>query len=295
MLQQTFEETDAPSTPGEGTPGELDRIPEPGPSADPDALLVEALKGRNAAAFDDLVKQFGRWLLNVAMKITKNREDAEDVVQEAFLNVFKKIDSFRGCSKFATWLTRIAINQALMLIRGNTQNLVSINEGMEVGNHRLKMPEITSGGYTPEELCAQREFEVVVLNLKNVRKSSRRVMALRVKHDLSEIEIAQVLNLTLSAVKARLYRGRLDLREAMSRRLDSATLARARKNMPTTIRNRAQRPSFIGASALASGNLLPAPSRQSPFQLQSCQLYHFVSQSLTRPRTLQIGGPEIAL
>ena len=73
MLQQTFQETDAPSTPGEGTPAGLDRIPEPGPSADPDALLVEALKGRNAAAFDDLVKQFGRRLLNLAMKITKNR------------------------------------------------------------------------------------------------------------------------------------------------------------------------------------------------------------------------------
>jgi len=100
-----------------------------------------------------------------------------------------------------------------------------------VGN-RAKKPEITAGGYTPEQLCAQREFEVVMLNLENVRESSRPVMELRVKHDLSEIEIAQVLNLTLSAVKARLYRGRLDLREAMSISLDSAKLARTRKNMP---------------------------------------------------------------
>jgi RNA polymerase sigma-70 factor, ECF subfamily len=289
MLQQTLEETNAPRP-----PIELDRIPNLRSLADPDAALVEALKARTPAAFDDLVKRYGRRLLTVAMRITKNREDAEDVVQESFLKVFKKIDSFRACSKFATWLTQIAMNQALMLIRGNTQNFVSIDEGMEVG-HRAKRPEITAGGYTPEQLCAQREFEVVLLNLANVRKSSRRVMELRVKHDLSEIEIAQVLTLTLSAVKARLYRGRLDLREAMSRRLDSAKLARARKDMPTTIRNRAQRPSFIGASALASDNLLPAPSRQSPFQLQSCQLYHFAPQLLTRPRTPQIGGPEIAL
>ena len=289
MLQQTLEETNAPRP-----PIELDRIPNLRSLADPDAALVEALKARTPAAFDDLVKRYGRRLLTVAMRITKNREDAEDVVQESFLKVFKKIDSFRACSKFATWLTQIAMNQALMLIRGNTQNFVSIDEGMEVG-HRAKRPEITAGGYTPEQLCAQREFEVVLLNLANVRKSSRRVMELRVKHDLSEIEIAQVLTLTLSAVKARLYRGRLDLREAMRRRLDSAKLARARKNMPTTIRNRAQRPSFIGASALASDNLLPGPSRQSPFQLQSCQLYHFAPQLLTRPRTPQIGGPEIAL
>jgi RNA polymerase sigma-70 factor, ECF subfamily len=289
MLQQTLEETNAPCT-----PGELDRIPNLRSFADPDAALVEALKARTPAAFDDLVKRYGRRLLTVAVTITKNREDAEDVVQESFLKVFKNIDRFRADSKFATWLTRIAINQALMLIRGNTQNFVSIDDGMLIVN-RAKRPEITAGGYTPEQLCAQREFEVVVLNLENVRKSSRRVMELRVKHDLSETEIAQDLNLTLSAVKARLYRGRLDLREAMSRSLDSAKLARPHKNMPTTIRKGEQRRSFIGASALAGGNLLPARSSQSSFKLQSCQPYHFAPQLLTRPRTLQIGGPEIAL
>src|SRR5689334_13564397 len=155
------------------SPIELDRISYRRSFADPDAALVEALKARTPAAFDDLVQRYGRRLLTVSMRITKNREDAEDVVQESFLKIFKKIDSFRGASKFATWLTQIAINQALMLIRANTQNLVSINEGMEVGNNAQR-PEIAAGGDTPEELCAQREFEVVVLNLKNVRKSSRR-------------------------------------------------------------------------------------------------------------------------
>jgi RNA polymerase sigma-70 factor, ECF subfamily len=282
-------QTDAPCP-----PIELDRIPNLRSLADPDATLVEALKARTPAAFDDLVKRYGRRLLTVAMRITKNREDAEDVVQELFLKVFKKIDSFRGDSKLSSWLTQIAINQALMLIRGNTQNFVSIDEVMEVGNW-AKRPEIAVGGYTPEQLCAQREFEIVMLNLKNVRTSSRRVMELRVKHDLSEIEIAQVLNLTLSTVKARLYRGRLDLREAMSRSLASAKLARTRKNIPTTIRKRAPGRRFIGASALAGGNLLPARSSQSSSKLQSCQPYHFAPQTLTPPRTLQIGGPEIAL
>ena len=242
-------------------PRELDRIPNLRSFADPDAALVEALKARTPAAFDDLVKRYARRLLTVAMRITKNREDAEDVVQESFLKVFKKIGSFRGASKFSSWLTQIAINQALMLIRANTQSFVSIDEGMEVGN-RAKRLEITAGGYTPEQLCAQREFEVVMLNLENVRKSSRRIMELRVKHDLSEIEIAQVLNLTLSAVKARLHRGRLDLREAMSRSVDSAKLARGRMNMPIA-RKREQRCSLISTSALTSGNLLPPFSRST--------------------------------
>jgi RNA polymerase sigma-70 factor (ECF subfamily) len=290
MLQQTLKETNAPCP-----TIELDRIPNHRSSADPDAALVEALKARTPAAFDDLVKRHGRRLLTLATRITKNREDAEDAVQESFLNVFRKIDSFRGASKFATWLTQIAINQALMLIRGNTQNFVSIDEGMEVGN-RANRPEIKSGGYTPEELCARREFEGVVLNLAtNVRKSSRRAIELRLKHDLSEIEIAQVLNLTLSAVKARLYRGRLDLREAMSRSLDSAILARVRKSMPTTINKRTQWRRLMGASALASANLLPAPSSQSFSKMRSCLPYHFAPQLLMPRRTLQIGGPEIAL
>jgi RNA polymerase sigma-70 factor (ECF subfamily) len=294
MQQQTVEhrasrqiQADAPCP-----PIKLDRIPNLR-SLDPDAALVEALKVRTPAAFDDLVKRHGRRLLTVVMRITKNREDAEDIVQESFLKVFKKIDRFRADSKFATWLTRIAINQALMLIRGNTQNFVSIDEGMQVVN-RAKRPEIIAGGYTPEQLCAQREFEVVVLNVENVRKSSRRVMELRVKHDLSEIEIAQVLSLTLSAVKARLYRGRQDLREALNRSLDSAKLAQARKNV-TTIRKRAPGRRFIGASALASGNLLPARSSHSSSKLKSGLPYHFASQLLTRPRTPQISGPEIAL
>jgi RNA polymerase sigma-70 factor, ECF subfamily len=261
--------------------------------ADPDAALVEALKARTPAAFDDLVQRYGRRLLTVAMRITKNREDAEDVVQEAFLKVFKKIGSFRGASKFSSWLTQIAINQALMLIRGHTQNLVSIDEGTEVG-YLAQRPEITAGGYTPEQLCAQREFAVLMLTLEKVRKSSRRVIELRVKYDLHEIEIAQVLNLTLSAVKARLYRGRLDLREAMSRSLDSAKLARARMNLPAGIGKREQRRSIIGASGLASDNLSPAGSSQSSSELQPCLLYHLAPQLLTRPRPLPIGGPEIA-
>jgi RNA polymerase sigma-70 factor (ECF subfamily) len=297
MLQQTIEHRASRQIQAYAScpPIELDRIPNLPSLADPDAALVEALKARTPAAFDDLLKRHEHRLLTVAVRITKNREDAEDVVQESFLKVFKNIDRFRADSKFATWLTRVAINQALMLIRSNTQNFVSIDEGMEVGD-RTKRPEITAGGYTPEELYAQREFEIVMLNLENVRKSCRRVMELRVKHELSETEIAQVLNVTLSAVKTRLYRGRMDLREAMSRTLRSAKLAPARMNIRTTFtRKGEQRRSFTGASALAGDNLLPARSSQSSSSLQASVPYHFAPQLLTAPRSLQIGGPAIAL
>jgi RNA polymerase sigma-70 factor (ECF subfamily) len=88
------------------------------PTEDPDVALVRALRSRTATAFNDLVKRHERRLLSAALRITRNREDAEDVVQGSFLNVFRHLDSFRGDSQFATWLTRITINQALMKIRG---------------------------------------------------------------------------------------------------------------------------------------------------------------------------------
>jgi len=304
MLQQIVEETNTPCT-----PPELDRIPDLQTSADPDAALVKALKARTPAAFDDLVKQYGRRLLNVAMKITKNREDAEDVVQESFLKVFKNIDGFRASSKFATWLTRIAINQALMMIRGNTQKFISFDESTEIEDG-LSRPQ--TARYTPEQLCAQHEFENVVLDLTNVRKSSRRVVELHVNHGLSEVEISQVLSLTLSAVKARLYRGRLDLRAAIGRRFRSTKLAWTSKKMsPAAVRGSnpladilpeahlahdkgkpKQESSWTNASGLAGDNPLTGRNSQSSYQVESCFPDHFDPQLLTQPSHSSVGRPE---
>ena len=271
----------------------LDRNPNVRSSADPDAGLVKALKSRTACAFDDLVNRYGQRLLKTAKRITKNQEDAEDVVQESFVKVFKNIDSFRSDSKFATWLTRIAINQALMLIRGRSQKLVSLDEE-SVTEDKYVAPETQVCRSTPEQLCAQREFEDVMLNLENVRKSSQRVMELRVNHELSDIEIAEVLNLSLPAVKARLYRGRMDLREVINRSFQRANLSRSRMNMPISIKEGEQRRSRVGASALASGNPLSARSGEPSSESRSYLTYHLAPQILTRPQTLRTGGPEIA-
>lgn len=308
MLQQTIAQ--GGSSPiqihGPGTPIELDRIPDLRPAADPDAALVEALKARTAGAFDDLVKRYGHRLLNVAIRITKNREDAEDVAQESFLKVFKNIDGFRAGSKFSTWLTQITINQALMMIRGNTQKFVSIDEDRNVEDRFARL-EAAAGGYTPEQLCAQHEFEDVLLDLPNVRKSSRRVMELHVNDGLSEVEISQILRLTLSAVKARLYRGRIDLRAAMSRRFRSTKLGQDCKKMSAaTVRktnpsvdllskahlNQEQRPKSTGVSGLASDNPLTAGPSQSSCDVESCLPDHFAPQLLTQPSHSSVGRPE---
>jgi RNA polymerase sigma-70 factor (ECF subfamily) len=133
------------------------------------------------------------------------------------LNVFKHIDGFRGDCQFASWLTRITINQALMKIRGKAQKFVFLDEPMEAEDG-IGIRELKSCGDTPEELYLHREFETVVLNLATtVRKSSQSVLGLHITTNLSEGEIAKALKLTLPAAKARLYRGRQDLQEKMGR------------------------------------------------------------------------------
>jgi RNA polymerase sigma-70 factor, ECF subfamily len=196
---------------------------------DPDAALVDALRLRELTAFDNLVKRYERRLLNVAQKITKNREDAEDAVQDSFLKVFRHLDSFRGDSKFVSWLTRITINQALMIMRRNTQRVVSLDERMETEDG-MALREIKAREYTPEQFCSQREFERLLLDrAAGMRQSARLVLELSIVEDLSEAEIAQALGLTQSAVKARLYRAKQDLRKTICKHFPSAKFLRIAK------------------------------------------------------------------
>src|SRR5215813_605532 len=189
---------------------------------DPDAALVSSFRAGNALAFDRLVKRHERRLLSVAIRITKNREDAEDAVQDSFLNVFKHLDSFRGASRFLSWLTRITINQALMKIRTKPRKTTSLDELTE-STGGVASCEMKTGGYTPEQLCSQREFERLLLDwTAGMKEDSRRVLELHVFEDLADEEIAQVLGVSLSAAKRRLFRARRELRERMEKHARAA-------------------------------------------------------------------------
>src|SRR5216684_8868680 len=86
-------------------------------SQEPDAALVDAARRRDPEAFKELVTRYGPRIFRLAQKITRNREDAEDVSQDSFAQAFLHMDTFRGDSRFYTWLARIAINQSLMKLR----------------------------------------------------------------------------------------------------------------------------------------------------------------------------------
>src|SRR5215469_6388434 len=184
-----------------------------GPAEDPDAALVNSFRAGDALAFDLLVKRHERQLLSAALRITRNREDAEDVVQDSLLNAFKHLNGFRGECRVLSWLTRITINQALMTMRGKSPKITSLDAHLE--SEEVTACETSSGGYTPEQLCCQLEFERQLFDwTAGMKVESRRVLELRAI-GLRQDEIAQILGLSLSAAKSRVFRARRELRKRM--------------------------------------------------------------------------------
>src|ERR1700691_3882292 len=120
----------------------------------PDVALVERVRAGDVSAYDTLVRKYERQVFRIAQHITQNREDAEDVVQDAFLKAYEKLDQFQGNSKFYTWLVRIAVNESLMrLRRRRSGRMVSIDEDVETEEGALPRdlaewrpdPEVTYG------------------------------------------------------------------------------------------------------------------------------------------------------
>src|ERR1019366_7309114 len=125
---------------------------------DDEAQLVSAAKAGDAAAFEELVNRYERKIFRLGMNITQNREDAEDVMQDAFLKSYQNLDRFEGNSRFYTWLVRIAVNEALMKLRKRRPNQVSIDEPMTNDEDESVFRQIEDWGPSPEQKFAQTEL-----------------------------------------------------------------------------------------------------------------------------------------
>src|SRR5207237_6969721 len=113
--------------------------------------LVQAAKGGEVAAFEELVKRYDRNVFRIAQHITKNREDAEDVVQDAFLKSYQNLERFQEQSKFYTWLVRIAVNESLMKLRKRrTAKTVSIDEDVQTEEDSVPR-EVADWSPNPEQ------------------------------------------------------------------------------------------------------------------------------------------------
>jgi len=183
-----------------------------------ESLLVAAARSGDIGAFESLVRRYDRNVFRIAQHITQNREDAEDVVQDAFLKAYQNLGQFQGQSKFYTWLVRIAVNEALMrLRRRRPERMVSIDEDVKTEDDSMPR-EIADWSPNPEQQYTQAELkDILGKTIQGLPPSFRTVFVLRDVEGLSTEETASALELSVPAVKSRLLRARLQLRERLNK------------------------------------------------------------------------------
>ena len=169
--------------------------------------------------FDQIYEQFRTRVHRVALRITRNPQDAEDVVQESFLLTFRHLGSFSGKSKLSTWITRIAINAALMKIRKRPRYEFSLDEIQECSRAGL-CTEIVSNHPSPDQQLLQRELQQILAEgIGQLPIRLYKVVDLYYFQETPARECAQTLGISLPNVKSRILRARRKLRPAFERRL----------------------------------------------------------------------------
>ena len=187
-----------------------------------DAELVRRAKAGDLDAFEELVGRHERQIYTLALRILQNPHDAEDVTQQAFISALENLAGFRGESRFATWLYRIATHAALKIIRKRKGlDTVSLEEATELREDYdgIAHPEfITDWRQSPEELVHRNETQRLLDEaLAQLDEKHRLVFLLRDVEGLSVRETAEALGLSEANVKIRLLRARLQLREQLTR------------------------------------------------------------------------------
>lgn len=183
-----------------------------------EAPLVERARAGDDSAFAELVNHYDRKVYRIARQITGTDEDAEDVLQEAFLKAYTNLPNFQGQSKFYTWLVRIAVNEALMKLRKRkSDRTVSLDQELDTGEDAV-VREIAVWEGNPEDQYGQDELKQILDDaVAGLKESFRAVFVLRDIEGLSTEETASTLDISEAAVKSRLLRARLALRERLTK------------------------------------------------------------------------------
>lgn len=209
------------------------RVDEDRRDAHPDGVLVERLRAHDAAALETLMERHSSRVYRVAFGITRSHPEAEEVVQDVFLTLFRKIDTFEGRAALGTWLYRVAANAALIKRRGKRVEVeVSLedclptfrDDGHREGDRAMLVADWSS---TPEsELLSGEAREILDQALERLPEHYRALLVLRDVEELSNEEVAEILGESVSSVKSRLHRARMALREILTRRLGAGYAAR---------------------------------------------------------------------
>src|SRR5580704_3782423 len=186
-------------------------------SQEPDAALVDGARRHDPEAFKQLMTRYSPRIFRLAQRITRNREDAEEVSQYSFARAFLHLDTFRGDSRFSTWLSRIAINQSLMKLRTRRGRELHFDCPATAEDTPFSS-EVADGSPTPEQRYSQEELQRILASaMGELPMSVREVLRLREVEEHSTEETARMLGLSISAVKSRARRGRLILRQTLTK------------------------------------------------------------------------------
>jgi RNA polymerase sigma-70 factor (ECF subfamily) len=179
----------------------------------PDEALVARAQEEDERAFGELIERYETKVYSLALKMLRNPEDAEDVLQDTFLRAYRGLKSFKGHSTFSTWIYRITANSALMKLRKKQLPTVSIEDADE------RETPINIADWAPgpvEQLLNQETQEAMADAIEALPAEFRQVFVLRDVEGLSNADVAEILDLSVAAVKSRLHRARLKIRNHLS-------------------------------------------------------------------------------
>lgn len=189
-----------------------------------DVEVVNQFKSGDTLAFEEIISRYESKVMSLALRFTRNQEDAEEVMQDVFTTVYRKIDGFRGQSAFSSWLYRIVVNAAFMKLRKRKQNqTVSMDDLSPAIKQYCIDRDALSGSYS-QNIAISHEMQAVIQNAVNrLPDQYRAVFVLRDVDGLSNQETGEILNLSIPAVKSRLHRSRIMLRKKLQRYYEDFT------------------------------------------------------------------------
>lgn len=199
----------------------------PAGSSVSDAELVVRIAGRDQAAFEVLMRRYNGKLFRVARAILKDDTDAEDALQDGYLDAYRRMGDFRGESQLSTWLTRIVINQALMRMRRQKRDRVVVSFGTRRGSdrERTEVDMADDKAESPTDATMRAEVRrILERRIDELPVAFRTVFVMREVEDMTVEETAACLAIPAATVRSRLFRARALLREALARDMDSATV-----------------------------------------------------------------------
>jgi RNA polymerase sigma-70 factor (ECF subfamily) len=191
-----------------------------------DQVLVENFLAGDVLSFNELVNRYNEKVLHLSMRITRSEEDSEEVMQEVFVTVFKKLGGFQGKSAFSSWLYRITVNTAFMKLRKRKKHAAVSLEDLGAGTDDSRWVSERSDLSDIDFLSTRHELRAKLeAAIAQLPDEYRRIFLLRDVDGLSNQEVGEVLDLTVPAVKSRLHRSRLMLRKKLQRFFDDYSSA----------------------------------------------------------------------